>query len=112
MVTSKASSPFGGRTRTMALIALSLMEQSYPRELSRLLSKPVYGVQEALAGLEREGLVAARSEGRTRLYRLNPQYFAARELGAYLARLAEAETELRGQIEGLRRRPRRTGKRL
>jgi DNA-binding transcriptional ArsR family regulator len=112
MVTTKASSPFGGRTRTMALIALSLMDQSYPRELSRVLAKPVYGVQEALAGLEKDGLVAASSQGRTRLYRLNPRYFALRELATYLARLAEAETELRARIQTLRRRPRRTGKRL
>jgi hypothetical protein len=108
----KRSSPFGGQTRTSALIALSLLGQSYPRELSRLLSRPIYGVQEALAGLEKDALVAARSAGRTRLYQLNPRYFALTELRAYLARLAEVETELRNKIDGLRRRPRRVGKRL
>jgi DNA-binding PadR family transcriptional regulator len=107
-----SSSPFGGQTRTSALIALSLLGEGYPRQLSRLLSKRLYGVQEALAGLEKDGLVAGRSAGRTRLYQLNPRYFALTELRAYLGRLAEPETELRNRIDSLRRRPRRTGKRL
>lgn len=105
-------SPFGGQTRTSTLIALFLLADSFPRELSRLLSRPLNGVQEALAGLERDGLVAARRAGRTRLYQLNPRYFALKELRAYLARLAEVEAELRTEINRLRRRPRRTGKRL
>ena len=111
MVVSK-SSPFGSQTRTSTLIALSLLGESYPRELSRLLARAIYGVQEALAGLERDGLVAARSAGRTRLYELNPRYFALSELREYLNRLAEPETELRNRIGTLRRRPRRAGKRL
>ena len=111
MVNDK-SSPFGGWTRTTTLLALSLMGESYPRQLSRLLAKPIFGVQEALAGLEKDELVAARPAGRTRLYQLNPRYFALTELRAYLARLAEPETELRRRIDSLRRRPRRAGKRL
>jgi len=108
----RRSSPFGGQTRTSVLIALALLGESYPRQLSRLLSKPIYGVQEALASLEKDGLVASRSVGRTRPYQLNPRYFALAELRAYLERLAEPETELRNRIDILRRRPRRTGKRL
>ena len=106
------SSPFGGRVRTKALIALSLLTESFPRELGRLLSEPINGVQQALAGLEKDGLVAARSAGRTRLYQLNPRYFALKELQAFLKRLAEPETDLRNRIESLRKRPRRAGKRL
>jgi len=96
----------------MALIALALLGESYPRQLSRLLKKPVSGVQVALAGLEKDGLVTGRFAGRTRLYQLNPRYFALAELRPYLARLAEAETELRRRIDSLRQRPRRAGKRL
>ena len=106
------SSPFGGMTRTRALLALELLNESYPRELARLLASPLAGVQQALGGLERDGLVAARSAGRTRLYRINPRYFAREELEAYLRRLLESEPELKRRASILRRRPRRTGKPL
>lgn len=88
------------------------MEESYPRELARLLDLRLFSVQRALASLERDGLVSARLRGRTRVYRLEPRYFAKDELAAYLDRLAANETELDGRIRRIRRRPRRTGKRL
>src|SRR5712691_5311918 len=106
------SSPFGGQTRTLVLLALSLLGESFPRELARLLEVPLNGVQQALRGLEVDGLVAARSAGRTRLYRLNPLYFAREELRAYLKRLAGAETGLVERTARLRKRPRRAGKSL
>jgi sugar-specific transcriptional regulator TrmB len=106
------SSPFGGRTRTLVLLALGLLEESFARELARLLEVPVNGVQQALRGLEKDGLVAGRLAGRTRLYRLNPSYFARKELGVYLRRLAEPEIELTARIANLRKRPRRAGKPL
>ena len=88
------SSPFGGQARILVLLAPGLLDESFPRELARLLEVPLNGVQQALRGLEVDGLVAARSAGRTRLYRLNPLYFARQELQAYLKRLAGAETGL------------------
>lgn len=106
------SNPFGSSTRTRALIALQMLGESYARELARLLDAPLSGVQMALKTLERDGIVAARSVGRTRVYQLSPRYFAARELSALLARLAEAESELEEATSSLRRRPRRTGKPL
>jgi len=106
------SSPFGGRTRTEVLLALSFLRESYPRELARVLQAPLYGVQRALGGLETAGLVASRLMGRMRVYRLNPRYFALGELEAYLQKLSEAEPELRERTADLRRRPRRPGKPL
>lgn len=106
------SRPFGSDTRTRALVALCLLEESYARELARLLGSPLSGVQAALRGLERDGLVGARSAGRTRLYRLEPRYFAARELREYLARLGTADKLLEREISTLRKRPRRSGKPL
>lgn len=104
------SSPFGSVTRTRTLMALALMEASYPRELSRLLETAVNNVQSALRSLERDGLVVARSVGRTRLFQLNPRYFAANALKALVDKLAAADPELRNRIATLRRRPRRTAK--
>lgn len=108
----EVSSPFGSQTRTRLLMALSLLEQSYARELSRILEIPVSVIQKAILSLERDGLVAARSVGRTRVVTLNPRYFAGRELLALLGRLTEPEERIRKAVAALRRRPRRTGKRL
>jgi DNA-binding transcriptional ArsR family regulator len=106
------SSPFGGNTRTRVLLALGLLSESYPRELARVLGTALNGVQQALKGLEVDGIVSGRNAGRTRLFRLNPRYFAYDDLRRYLARLAEPELKLKKRIEALRKRPRRTGKPL
>ncbi len=112
MMVGMNSSPFGSSARTRALLALQLLTESYARELARLLILNVSGVQKALQSLERDGLVAARAAGRTRLYRLNPRAPARRELEGYLEKLLEPEDELRARAAQLRRRPRRTGKPL
>jgi DNA-binding transcriptional ArsR family regulator len=106
------SSPFGSPTRTRVLLALRLLGGSYARALARLLDLNVSGVQKALQGLERDGLVAGRAEGRTRIFQINPRYFARLELEALLGRLIDADPDLRDRVAGLRRRPRRTGKPL
>ncbi len=108
----EVTSPFGSQTRTRLLMALSLLEESYARELSRILEIPVSVIQKAILSLERDGLVAARSVGRARVLTLNPRYFARRELLALLNRLTEPEERIRKAVAALRRRPRRTGKRL
>lgn len=104
------SSPFGGSARTRVLVALRLLHQSYPRELARVLGLPLSGVQQALRSLERDGLVAGRLVGRTRLVQIEPRYFAREELERYLLRLARADEPLEVTIAELRRRPRRSGK--
>jgi DNA-binding transcriptional ArsR family regulator len=106
------SSPFGSQTRTRLLIAFELLRQSYARELARLLGAPLSVVQKGLASLERDGLIAGRLVGRTRLFEINPRYFAVKELRDLLDRLAAADAGLKRRVSDLRRRPRRTGKRL
>lgn len=93
-------------------MALRLLEQSYSRELARLLGSPLSVVQKAVMSLETDALVAGRTMGRTRIFQINPRYFAMKELQEFLARLLEAETELQRRADQLRKRPRRTGKRL
>jgi sugar-specific transcriptional regulator TrmB len=80
--------------------------------MARLTDVPLNGVQQALRGLEKDGLVAAQTAGKTRLYRLNPRYFALAELESYLKRISAAESELVARTAQLRQRPRQTGKRL
>lgn len=106
------SSPFGGKTRSTVLVALRLLGESYARELSRVLEARVSGVQQALRSLEADGLVASRPLGRTKLYRVDPDYFAYDELQRYLLRLAEPERALRRRIESKRRQPPRSGRRV
>ena len=112
MKVTRNSSPFGNAARTRTLVALQMLGDSYARELARLLDTPLSAVQRALQSLERDGLVAGRSMGRTRVYRLNPTYYARRELAHLLSRLIEGEIDLDHRISGLRRRPRRAGKPL
>ena len=112
MVVKTLSSPFGGQARTRVLVSLRLLASSYPRELSRILGIPVSAVSRALAGREGDGRGAGRVVGRSRVYTLNPAYFAKRELEAYLSRLADGDAELRERTGQLRRRPRRAGKPL
>ena len=111
MVTLQVS-PFGSVTRTRVLLALRLMGSSYPRELARVLGSAVNGVQGAIRSLEADGLIAGRAVGRTRLFELNPRFFAATELRALIDKLASADRGLQDAIAELRRRPRRTAKPL
>ena len=112
MKVNVSSSPFGSFARSRVLLSLQLLVESYPRELARFLDLSLSSVQKALQSLEKDGLVAARSVGRTRVYRLNPRAFARRELQRYLVRLLEPEAGLRARAASLRRRPRRSGKPL
>ena len=105
-----SSSPFGSLARTRVLLALSLLTESHARELVRLLGTNLSSTQKALVSLERDGIVAARAAGRTKLYRLSPRAPARAELTRYLERLVEPESALQARVAELRRRPRRTGK--
>lgn len=106
------SSPFGSSTRTRVLAATCLLGATYPRELARILGTALNGVQGALRSLERDGLVAGRQVGRTRLFELNPRYFAAGEVRALATRVAAVDRDLQDRVTALRRRPRRTAKPL
>lgn len=104
------SSPFGSRTRTRVLLALDLRGESYAREIARLLGVSLSVVQKAIRSLELDGLIAGRSVGRTRVYSLNPGYFAAAEVRRLTRRLAGVDDELRRATSELRTRPRRSAK--
>jgi|SRR5262245_12034646 len=112
MAVKVISSPFGSPTRTRVLLVLHLLGESYPRELARILDAPLSVIQKALRSLERDGLVGGRTTGRTRVYRMDPRYFASSELKRFLERLSEPDSDLRARLNQFRRRPRRSGKPL
>ncbi len=94
------------------LLLLGLLESSYPYELARLLGAQPFSIQGILNGLEREGIVASRLVGRTRVFQLDPRRAYAKELKALLRKLLLGESQLRLKTATLRRRPRRAGKSL
>ena len=103
---------FGSRRRTEVLIMLALLEQTYARELARLIKAPLFSVQTIVDRLESDGIVAVRSVGRTRVMTFNPRFVAVKELRGLLLKLARGEPELNAAAESRRSRPRRKGKPL
>jgi len=92
------------------LLAISLLEESYPRELATVLGVRLYTVQTILASLEREGVIVSRLLGRTRRVSLNPRYFAYQELKSLLSKLGRQDLALQRSLASRRRRPRQVGK--
>jgi hypothetical protein len=103
---------FGSRRRTEVLIITALLSDTYPTEIARLLSAPLYSVQKIVEDFGREGILALRVRGRQKVVSLDPRYFASRELRSLLLRLAEAEPELRAVAATRRVRPTRRGREL
>lgn len=101
---------FGSPNRTAVLVAIRLLEQTYPSELAALLGVRPFTVQTILASLEREAVVTSRLLGRTRIVSLNPRYFAHTELSALLWKLGSQDKALQQRLGTRRRRPRRAGK--
>jgi hypothetical protein len=109
-VLDEGSQLFGSSTRTAVLVALRLLEETFPSELADLLGVRLFTVQSILVSLEREAVVVSRLLGRTRSLALNPRYFAYAELSALLWKLGERDVDLQAKLAGRRRRPRRAGK--
>lgn len=109
---NQSISTFGTPRRTEVLVAIAVLETTYAAELARLLGATLYTVQQIVWALEREGVLAIRNVGRTRLIELNPRFFAYRELKDLALKLADAMPSIRAAAATLRRRPRRTGKKL
>ena len=103
---------FGSPARTRVLLTITLLDESYPREVARISGVPLASAQRIINDLERQGVLASRLRGTQREIRLNPSYFAASELRALLLHLSPADAPLMQAIESTRRRPRRAGKEL
>jgi hypothetical protein len=103
---------FGSRRRTEVLLATALLEETYARELARVLGAPLISVQRIVDALDVAGVFATRLTGRLRRITLNPRYFAVKELEMLLRRLALADQPLVDAVGAIRRRSRRKGKPL
>ena len=103
---------FGSARRTEILATIALLDETYAREISRLLAAPLISVQRIVEALERDGIIATRIVGVERRIAFNPRFYAISELKALLLRLSDRNDRLTDAVDGLRRRPRRKGKSL
>ena len=101
---------FGSRTRERVLKLLGLLERSYPRELAAALDEDLTTVQRAVEDLERDGILASRLAGRTRLVELNRTYQHFAALRDLVVRMGQSDPETVAAAQRIRQRPRRAGK--
>jgi DNA-binding transcriptional ArsR family regulator len=106
-VASRSKGLFGSRTRERILKVLGLLERSYPRELARLLGEDLSVVQRAVDDLERDGVLASRLVGRTRLFELDRTYQHYAPVHDLLARMGQSDPEIVEAAQRIRQRPRR-----
>jgi hypothetical protein len=106
---------FGNSVIEKVLFFLLRNEKVYPTQLSKVFEIPLFSCQTALERLEKGGIVVSHTEGRTRLYQLNPRYPMLKELIYFLEK---AYTFLPEKMRSKyyenpnRKRPRRKGKPL
>jgi hypothetical protein len=106
-----APSIFGTEMRTRLMLLITVLDETYPAQLSRYAGASISSVQRTLDLLERESLIATRPLV-VRAVTLNPLYPAAKELKAFLLRVAEGYPQYESIAASIRRRPRRRGKPL
>jgi len=109
-VTSRSKGLFGSRPRERILKAVGLLERSYARQLAMILREDLSVVQRSLDDLERDGIMASRLMGRTRLFELNRTYQHYAPLRDLLTRMGQSDPETVEAVALLRQRPRRAGK--
>jgi DNA-binding transcriptional ArsR family regulator len=109
---SRSKGLFGSRTRERILKLFGLLDRSYPRELASVLDEDLSVVQRTVDDLERDGILASRLAGRTRLFELNRTYQHFPVLRDLLARMGQADPETVAAAQSVRQRPRRAGKEI
>jgi DNA-binding transcriptional ArsR family regulator len=106
---------FGNKVIEKILFYFVANEKCFPSELQRQLKVPLFSIQNALARLEKQGIVVSFKEGKTRIYQWNPRYPLINELKAFLEKAyAFLPDSMKEKIYEpiIRKRPRRAGKPL
>lgn len=107
----QAPALFGSSMRTSMLLSIAVLEETYAAQLARCLKTSISSVQRTLDKLEEQGLVSTRASIFRRIT-LNPLYPAAKELKAFLLRIAAGYPEYAQMKESIRHRQRRRRKPL
>ena len=101
----------GSKNAERVLMFIFARGQGYTREIARFSGADPDSIQKQLARLEMGGILASKSEGRTRLYRFNPRYSFLKELKALLDKaLSFYPPDEQERLLVVRRRPRRKGR--
>ncbi len=102
---------FGSTIREELLkVVVALDHGAYARQIAGLLERDLITVQRNLRVLERDGILASRFLDRVRLFELNRRYRYFVPVRALLQTMLHDDDRIRGLIEKIRQRPRRTGK--
>jgi len=102
---------FGSTTREEILkLVVALDHGAYARQIADLLDRDLITVQRNLRTLERDGILASRFLDRVRLFELNRRYRYFAPLRALLQTMLHDDARIRGIVETIRQRPRRSGK--
>lgn len=104
---------FGSAIREEILkVVIGLDQGAYARQIAGLLERDLITVQRNLRTLEQDGILASRFLDRVRLFELNRRYRYYGALRALLQTMLHDDVRVRGLLEKIRQRPRRTGKPL
>lgn len=104
---------FGSKIVEKICFYLIANQKCYASELRRHLRLPIFGIQNALGRLEKQGVIVSFKEGKTRVYQWNPLYALLAEFQAFISK---AYSYLPIDIKEkyyeipIRKRPRRAGK--
>lgn len=103
---------FGSRNRTLLLVLIAGLGESYARELARTSGIPYSTAILALDKLEADQLIVGVQRGKERRLQLNPRFVANKELKSLLQALLLADPEAQQMLTKVRMRPRKKGKEL
>ncbi len=106
---------FGSKIIEKILFYLIANESCYASLLQRQFRLPLFGIQNALGRLEKQGIIVSFKEGKTRVYQWNPRYPFLHEFQAFVQKAYSfLPEEIKEKIYEpfIRKRPRRAGKPL
>lgn len=81
---------FGSLSRERVLTFIAAREQGYAREITQFWKCPDRPIKRELNRLESDGVLVAKSHGRTIGYSMNPRFFMRKELTALLLKVIDA----------------------
>jgi hypothetical protein len=102
---------FGSLSRERILTFIAAREKGYAGEIIEFWGCPDRPIKRELNRLESDGVLIAKSYGRTIIYSMNPRFFPRKELTALLLKIIDAyPPQWKEKLLYNRRRPRAKGK--
>ncbi len=105
---------FGNKSAESVLLFIVAREGGYGREIASFFDESsLTSIQKQLDKLENANVLYSETQGRTRVYKLNPRYALYKQLKSLIEQALEFyPPEIRDELIMNRRRPRRKGKPL